>query len=108
MIDENGQAHVSIHNLKGNVVLSAMAGATPENLEAISGVTTVNDTIDLITENNILNTSENAWVSTKRLVLPASTDVQLSYRTTTPDYAGRYCNTTSFCYDCIFDLGINL
>lgn len=106
MIDENGQAHVSLHNLKGNVVLSAMAGATPENLEPISGVTTVNDTIDLITENNILNTSENAWVSTKRLVLPASTDVQLSYRTTTPDYAGRYCNNTSFCYDCIYDLEI--
>jgi RHS repeat-associated protein len=106
MIDENGQAHVSIHNLKGNVVLSAMAGAKPENLEAISGVTTVNDTIDLIAENNVLNTSENAWISTKRIVLAASTDVQLSYRTSTPDYAGRYCNSTPFCFDCIYDLEI--
>ncbi|MBK8658319.1 MAG: hypothetical protein IPN22_05455 [Bacteroidetes bacterium] len=106
MIDENGQAHVSIHNFKGNVVLSAMAGAKPENLEAISGVTTVNDTIDLIGENNVLNTAENASVSTKRLVLAASTDVQLSYRTTTPDYAGRYCNSNAFCYDCIYDLEI--
>ncbi len=106
MIDENGQAHVSIHNLKGNVVLSAMAGAKPENLEAISGVTTVNDTIDLIGENNVLNTAENVWISTKRLVLAASTDVQLSYRTTAPDYAGRYCNSAAFCYDCIYDLEI--
>lgn len=108
MIDENGQAHVSIHNLKGKLVLSAMAGAKPENLEAITGVTTVNDTIDLIAENNVLNTSENAWVSTKRLVLAASTDVQISYRTSTPDYVGRYCNGNNYCYDCVYDLEITV
>jgi RHS repeat-associated protein len=108
MLDENGQAHVSINNLKGNVVMSALAGASPENLEPLSGVTIVNDTIDLIAENSVLNSADHTWVSTKRLVLAATTDVKLDYLTTCPDFASRYCTGANFCYDCIYDLEIEI
>lgn len=108
LVDENGQARVSIHNLKGNLVLSALAGAKPENLDSISGVVVVVDTVDLLAENNVLHTTENTWVSSKKLVLAAPTDLSFSYRLANPRYSGRYCTGISFCYDCVYDLEITI
>lgn len=108
MLDENGQAHVSIYNIKGKQILSALTGVKPANLEAVTGAEQTNVTVDLIDENNILNATENAWVSTKRMILPAASSVEISYRTTSPNYAGRYCTGTNFCYDCVYDLEISI
>jgi RHS repeat-associated protein len=108
LIDENGQAHVRIHNLKGNLVLSALTGEKPENLEAITGAERMSVTVDLIAENNVLNRSANEWYSSKKLVLAAPTVVELSYRTVSPGYAARYCTGANFCYDCVYDLEITV
>jgi hypothetical protein len=108
VIDENGQAHTSIQDLKGNIVLNALTGSKPDNLESMTGVAIVNDTINLISENNILDIADHAWISSKRLALAATTEVQLNYRTTSPDFAARYCTGASFCYDCVYDLDIEL
>ncbi|MDW8418424.1 MAG: hypothetical protein RML37_03325, partial [Chitinophagales bacterium] len=108
IMDENGQAHVSIHDLKGNLVLSAYAGAKPENLDTVTNITVASDTIDLIAENNILLEEENAWVSNKRIALSAPTELSLSYRLVNPRYEGRLCMGTPVCYDCIYDLEITI
>lgn len=108
MIDENKQGHVSISDLKGNLVLSALTGARPDNLEAITDVEQARVSINLIEENNVLNRAENSWFSGKRLVLAAPTDVELAYSVVSPAYNDRYCTDVPFCYDCIYDLEVSI
>lgn len=108
MLDENGQAYVSIHDASGNLVLSALTGDKPENLDAISGVERKQITIDAIDENNVLDITRNQWFSGKRLILPSRTTLQINYRTTSPQFAARYCTGANFCYDCVYDLEISI
>jgi len=106
--DANGQSHLSIMDLRGNVVLSALAGTSPENAMAIPNIPVLRDTVNVIAENNVLDESSNAWVSSKRLILTTNTELTLHYELRSPDFSGAFCDGNAFCLDCIYDIAISI
>ncbi len=109
MIDENGQGHVTITDLKGNMVLSGLSGGSASNLVALSGVEQRLVSVDLIEENSVLNSAEQSWETSKQIVVSNNnTRLQLEYRVNTPQLPGTQCNGRAICLDCVYDLDIRL
>lgn len=108
MIDENGQAHVTYKDIRGNVIATALTGLSPDAYTPLPQGSDVNINLHLIEEDNRVETSSNSLVSQKSLLLGKRSNVAFSYSLTPPSYSDRYCNNTSFCYDCIYDLSIDV
>lgn len=108
MIDENGQAHVTYKDMRGNMVASALTGLSPEVYTPLPQGGDVNINLHLVEEDNRVETSTNSLVSQKSLLLGKRSNVAFSYSLTPPSYHDRYCNNTSLCYDCVYDLTIDV
>ncbi len=108
IIDENGQAHVSYKDIRGNVVATALTGLSPDVYTALPQGSDFNITLHLIEEDNRVDVATNSLVSQKSLLLGKRSSVAFSYSLTPPSYNDRYCNNNSLCYDCIYDLTIDV
>ena len=108
LIDENGQAHVSYKDIRGNVIATALTGEAPEAYTPVPHGSDFNITLHLIEEDNRVDVATNSLVSQKSLLLGKRTNVTFSYSLTPPSFNGTYCDLSSLCYDCIYDLTIDV
>ncbi len=106
LLDENGQAHLSYKDIRGNVVATALAGDPPLAYAAVSHGEAINIQLNLIEQDNRVYEATQSLVSQNSLLLSKTSTVQFSYTLTAPSFSGNYCGGGSFCYDCIYDLEI--
>ncbi|MDD3688193.1 MAG: hypothetical protein PHE56_15705, partial [Bacteroidales bacterium] len=107
--DPNGQLNVSVKDLKGNIILTGLAGAKPNNLMFASALENHNLNIDLFHEsdNQVINTNNsNEIVFNYQFYSdhPQKIDVNYLLQSNNLDY--NICG--DFCFDCVYDLFITI
>lgn len=107
VIDENGQAHVTYKDIADKIIATALSGDAPEAYEPVSSANAA-ITLHLLEENNRIDEATNSLVSEKSLLVSQRTNMVFNYTLTPPSHSGRYCNNTTFCYDCVYDLNIDV
>lgn len=106
VIDANGQASISYHDLRGNVIASALAGNAPANLDTLNprAVTVIDSLLDFTTVDSI----NHALVVQKTFLVPAPTSYTFSYQITPEKITFNNCQNTAICFDCIYDFSVKL
>ena len=108
--DANGQMSVSYVDMHGRTIATALAGASPANLDAINTNHTYYPVAGILKhtlltpESNII--SGNQIESVNTLLVPASTEYNFTYKLDPGILKLFDCNQTQVCYDCKYDLEI--
>lgn len=108
LIDENNQAHITYKDLKGRVVATGLSGDAPAALAPIPHGDAVAINLHLLEEDNRIDEANQSILSNKTLLISKTTAVSFTYALTPPAYSTRYCDGTNVCYDCVYDLEIDV
>lgn len=109
VLDENSQMHVQYKNLAGQTVATALAGASPRNLNALERTTPPQHiVVDLIEEDNRRDPGDNSLAAVRSIVITQPTDVGIFYRLTPNRFSPDCPDASGICYDCVYDLEIRL
>ncbi|PHR45046.1 MAG: hypothetical protein COA32_13680 [Fluviicola sp.] len=108
MQDANGQIYVTYYDLAGRVIASGLAGAAPQNLEAIDGETPLEDF--QFSLNSPPAVGETASLGTaiefsKPEEILSDGQYTFNYAFTPAEYED-LCMATESCFDCVYDLEI--
>ncbi|MBK7883796.1 MAG: hypothetical protein IPJ81_08340 [Chitinophagaceae bacterium] len=105
--DANGQYSVSYTDMHGRTVATALAGNTPENLDALPSFNSESFTKQLIDEqtNTISGTS---ILTTKALAVPKAGLYKFNYELNPDQFKLLNCNKAEICYDCLYNLKITI
>ena len=110
MIDANGQAQVSYSDSDGNLIASAYAGESPDNLEALKNQTTQNISLQLLDAGSVADLADNSLFSSRSVYISGEpgvpVPVQLSYDVTNGSFTPEDCPEA--CFSCVYDVGITL
>jgi len=105
--DANGQFSVSYVDMHGRTVATALAGVSPANLEALPSNTSATVTTKLLTaENNLIRGT--AIESVKGLIVTKAGNHYFSYSLSPESLGLANCDSTTICYDCLYDLEISV
>ncbi len=101
--DPNGQLSVSILNLSGNVIASALAGNPPKNLDSLASYQPYQMDVDLLTFNSkdIVN---QELLSHQSITVTTQSDYVLHYTVSNSAFQTALCNGIQLCLDCVYDL----
>ncbi|MEM9919111.1 MAG: DUF6443 domain-containing protein, partial [Bacteroidota bacterium] len=110
VIDPNGQASVSYVDAHGRTIATALSGDKPSNVTQIdSGFQTVGSyTTDLLdTAFQNANRGEMSLMSTDKLIITAPGNQTFTYSVDSNQFR-KDCLSANICYDCVYDLTIQL
>lgn len=119
VIDANGQVSLSYLDQEGRTVATALAGQSPANtysLASNTGTTSISGNLlnkDLSTDvdddqdNNILGSGGKELTFSKDMLVTTQGDYKFTYDMTGTAFTYS-CEAESRCYDCIYDLEINI
>lgn len=110
MIDANGQTQVSYSDNDGNMVATALAGESPDNLMALDNQSAQNISLQLLDGSSVADPTENSLLSSRSIyisgepggLIPVTLDYQLANTSFTPD------DCPNACYACVYDVQISL
>jgi hypothetical protein len=104
VLDPNNQVSVTYKDAKGRVIATALAGSTPPNLQALTGINNA-DTLskDLLDDNNI--NFPNIIASYPFLAEQPGTYF-FEYSLVPPVVEILNCDSNTICYDCYYDVKI--
>ena len=105
--DANGQYSVSYVDMHGRTIATALAGATPPGLAALSSNTTTKVTETLIDSNSVFF-QDLSMVSQKSLLVARADTFQFNYRFTPATLHELNCQQQNICYTCRYDLEISI
>lgn len=106
VVDPNGQVSVSYLDLQGRVVATALAGATPENLQTLDNAdtdSTLQVTIPVDFKSDVF---DNRIETSKQITVPVEDDHVFNYSIEVPRHTE--VSQPVMCFDCIYDLEIKL
>lgn len=107
--DANGQYSVSYVDMKGKTVATALAGSTPQNLQAIPSYTNALKTITRqLIDPETNNVQGNSIVSSKSLMVAKPGNFQFNYYLSPEKLKMMLCTGTEFCFDCLYELNISI
>jgi YD repeat-containing protein len=113
--DQNGQMHITYSDMHGRTIATALAGSAPVTLDSLNygnpayypgqAGTSIN--------RNLLNSNTNIVKGTSleainTLLVPVTTAYQFRYELNPESLQLAACNTSSICYDCMYDLEISV
>lgn len=110
-VDANGQRSISIRDMAGNVVATALEGDSPSNLESI-GTPDQLGGLDMMGSNvrevngKVASSSLEYYVFVEEA--SAGSPYELSYSFRPEKYKGDCELISGLCYDCIYDLNIKV
>lgn len=103
--DPNGQISISYLDPIGNVIATALAGASPENLIELDHAE-LSQEVDIVEENTILR-EENKLLATRSIVITQdNTPLTIEYKLDPEQMESSVCNNETICDDCVYDLEI--
>ena len=114
-VDANGQRSIAIYDMAGNVIATALEGPVPGNLNALGNAYQVED-VDLMPANEVtveggndLGQSRNITNSSLQYYIYAEQgDYTVDYSFKPEKYTADCQLITGLCYDCIYDLRIEI
>lgn len=107
VVDENGQVTVSYLNSRNRVVATALAGESPEALDALPSQDVQMEMNLLQSQNdNSLGMSKTAAVSFT--VPDHNINHHFRYNLLPENFTEAYCDQFNFCLDCVYDLTVTL
>ena len=105
--DANGQFSVSYVDMRGRTIATALAGAVPDNLDALSSYKT--DTItEVLTDRTGTIIRDLVMESKKSLLVDMQGPFEFKYDLDPESLTKAACNGTNICYDCLYDLQITI
>ncbi|MCB9262599.1 MAG: RHS repeat-associated core domain-containing protein [Flavobacteriales bacterium] len=106
VVDPNGQVSVSYLDLSGRVIATALAGESPDNLDALP--TALNSTTLTVTLNSDELGSRLDEFTINKQIIVENQDVAhtLSYNIDIPTFTDEH--TIGLCYDCVYELEISV
>ena len=109
IVDANGQAMVSYKNSDGQLIATALAGESPDNMVALDNQQTQNITLSLLEAGSLLDEVTNSLFSSKSLYISGESGttvpVVLDYQISNTSYVPTEC--PSACYSCVYDLVVD-
>ena len=126
VVDANGQVSITYMDMSGKTIATALAGQNPQNVTALkdatgtalyaANATTV--TADLLNklnpndpdtpyDDNDVSATGDALVFKNEILVPESGNYEFHYDVTGTGFTYA-CNSQNFCYDCVYDLEINI
>lgn len=111
VIDPNGQITVSYLNTENKVVATALAGNAPQNLNQLASLNVYPKSVSYMDYQNgnytSVNVAADGALTFKKKILPdISGNYTFFYDLTSPQFTDNCI--PSFCYDCVYDLEINI
>lgn len=107
-IDENGQATINYLDNHDRVIATALAGNAPSNLREVDGKPdAVPVVVNLLENNNNLNTSSNTLSSSQTLMVLTTGVYKFQYNLS-QSQSCKTCGQFTFCQDCRYDLTIKI
>jgi RHS repeat-associated protein len=108
-IDPNGQASVEYMDPAGRVVATGLAGDAPETLLPVDNHPATPTTINLLETTSQKVPGKPELSSSKTLLVTKdNTAYSFVYRFTPPDLDEATCARAPVCYDCVYDLDIQV
>lgn len=105
--DPNGQLSVTMLDLKGNVIATALAGTPPKNVDALKSYDPYPMSIDLMAFNQT-DIFDNALVSSRSFTVTTESEYDFTYKMSNDAYHAALCDGKEICLDCVYDLEIVL
>ncbi|MBC7383498.1 MAG: hypothetical protein H7296_11005 [Bacteroidia bacterium] len=105
--DANGQLNVSILNLSGNVVATALAGNPPANLDQLNNYQPYLMNVDLLAFNK-KDEENRELISHQSIVVSTQSDYELHYTVSNTAYQAALCNGIQLCLSCVYDLQLKI
>lgn len=108
VMDPNHQVSVTYLNPEGKTIATALAGATPQNLDALPDQTSNHIEVSLVGKNQIDQTGHGRFLEHQFVVTSDDTEYAFDY-TLDPELLNYVtCNGRNICLDCIYDFDISL
>jgi RHS repeat-associated protein len=109
VIDPNGQVSISYIDPMGRVVATSLAGDpnNSSNMEPVAGRNPETITIDIIEKNSKNFVDLTITAEYDNFVVNDNSTQKFWYRLAVPMLTYQ-CGTTSFCYDCVYDINISI
>lgn len=109
-IDPNGQIYVQYTDMAGRVVVSYMAGPSPDNLTALDNNVGDSVQIDLISggQSPDLGTTIPSTTFTHTEFITEDGETYTFNYSFTPEEYTSACLSGSICFDCVYDLNISV
>ncbi|MBX2910226.1 MAG: hypothetical protein KF706_11405 [Chitinophagales bacterium] len=109
VIDPNGQVSINYLDMHGRTIATAMAGY-PVNqdlklLESNRGDTVYRDVM-IDSTNQIID--GRSIVFSKKIVVTSPGNHHFDYKLTPEDFTFKTCDSTQFCYDCVYDMELTI
>jgi RHS repeat-associated protein len=105
--DPNGQYSVSITDLKGNVIATALAGEPPANVDRLESYRPYPMEIDLLAYNTT-DLDGQALVTNRAFTVTRKGPYDFQYAISQTAYRAALCDGAEICLDCVYDLEIIL
>lgn len=110
MIDANGQTQISYTDSDGNLVATAYAGESPDNLVPLDNPSTQNISLQLLDAGSVADLTENSLFSSRSVyisgepgnLIPVSLQYEVSNGSFTPE------DCPNACYSCVYDVLISI
>lgn len=105
--DPNGQLSVSILNLSGNVIATALAGNPPKNLDSLISYQPYQMNVDLLSFNS-KDIANQELLSHQSITVTTQSDYELHYTISNSAFQAALCNGIQLCLDCVYDLDLKV
>ena len=108
IMDPNRQVSITYINPEGKTIATALAGKTPDNLDALDNIAT--NTIDISLMNkNIINQDDKTMIAEHQFFVSSdNTDYTFDYSILPETLIAEICTGFPVCMDCIYDIEITL
>jgi hypothetical protein len=108
VMDPNHQVSVTYLNPEGKTIATALAGATPENLDALPGQIPDTVMVSLVNKNQIDQSGHTRFIEHQFLVSADNTEYTFDYSLDPELLKDTTCGGDDFCLDCIYDFEISM
>ena len=105
--DANGQYSVSYVDMNGKTVATALAGASPANMQVMNSFRNQTRTDNLIDANNNI-ISGTSIQSSKSLLVTVAGPQTFTYKMASEALSIKDCDSMNICYDCLYNLNITI
>lgn len=105
--DPNGQYSLSILDLKGNIVATALTGTPPTNVDALKSYQPYSMQIDLLAYNQT-HLQDQALEASRAFTVTMDSEYSFRYQMSQTAYEAALCDGKEICLDCVYDLEIIL
>ncbi|NOG96174.1 MAG: hypothetical protein HND27_10410, partial [Bacteroidetes bacterium] len=104
--DANGQLSVTVKDRNGRVIITNLAGASPNNLEPLPSLTNAQEITENLLSDNKISYIDGSVINARPFIVKSEGVHKFHYSLQPETFAD--CLPQDICYDCIYNLKISI